>query len=348
MRAFHVDLRSDTKTRPTLAMRQAIAAAEVGDEQVGEDPSVNRLCERVAGLLDQPAALLLPSGTMCNLVAVLVHCRAGDEVIADGSSHLVTSESAGAAALAGVQVRPLAGDRGMFTAPQAAAAIRPRKHNAPVTRLVHLEQTVNRGGGAVWPLGQIAEVAAVARDAGLILHMDGARIVNAAAASGQPMSRFAAACDSVWLDLSKGLGCPVGAVLAGSNGFIEAARRWKFRLGGAMRQAGILAAAGLYALDHHLERLPEDHANARRLAERLAALPGVSLCYPVETNLVFFDVSGADTTAECLAGQLAEEGIGIGVESSTVLRAVTHLDVSRDGIDAAWQATERCLRRRAA
>jgi threonine aldolase len=343
MTRIRIDLRSDTKTRPTPGMRQAMAAAEVGDEQADEDPSVNLLCERVAELLGKEAALFLPSGTMCNQAAILVHCRRGDEIIAAEASHIVSSESAGAAALAGAQIRPLVADRGIFTAEQLANAVRSRKQNAPVSRLVHVEQTVNRGGGAVWPLATINEVAQVARGAGLSLHMDGARLLNAVAASGTSADQFGASFDSLWLDLSKGLGCPVGAVLVGGKDFIRAARSWKFRLGGAMRQAGILAAAGLYALDHHVGRLSEDHDNARRLARRLHQIEGVRLPYPVETNLVFIDIAETGRSAEALSKTLAEQGIGIGVEDKTRLRAVTHLDVDAHGVDEAADAIARWL-----
>jgi threonine aldolase len=340
---IRIDLRSDTKTRPTPGMRQAMAAAEVGDEQADEDPSVNLLCERVAELLGKEAALFLPSGTMCNQVAILVHCRPGDEIITAEASHIISSESAGAAALAGAQIRPLAADRGIFTAEQLANGIRSRKQNAPVSRLVHVEQTVNRGGGAVWPLATINEVAQVARGAGLSLHMDGARLLNAVAASATTADQFGAPFDSLWLDLSKGLGCPVGAVLAGGKAFIRAARSWKFRLGGAMRQAGILAAAGLYALDHNVVRLSEDHDNARRLARRLAQIKGIRLPYPVETNLIFIDIAETGRSADALSKALAEQGIGIGVEDKTRLRAVTHLDVDANSIDEAGEAIARWL-----
>ncbi|MDB5363272.1 MAG: threonine aldolase [Rhodospirillales bacterium] len=343
MTKLRIDLRSDTKTRPTPGMRAAMAEAEVGDEQADEDPSVNSLCERVAALLGKEAALFLPSGTMCNQIAILVHCRPGDEIIAAEASHILSSESAGAAALAGAQIRPLGADRGIFTAEQVASAIRSRKQNAPVSRLVHIEQTVNRGGGAVWPLATIEQVAKVARDAGLSMHMDGARLLNAVAASGTTAARFGACFDSLWLDLSKGLGCPVGAILAGDKTFIRAARSWKFRLGGAMRQAGILAAAGLYALDHHVERLSDDHDLAHHLAGRLAEIKGIRLPYPVETNLVFLDVAETGKGADALSKALAEQGIGIGVEGKTRLRAVTHLDVDRAGVDEAVDAIARWL-----
>lgn len=341
---IRVELRSDTKTRPSEGMRRAMAEAEVGDEQSGEDPTVNALCERVAGLLGKEAAVFLPSGTMCNAIAVAVHCRPGDEIIADASSHLFNTEAAGAAALAGAQIRPVQGDRGRFTADDVQAALRGPKRNAPRSRLVAVEQTSNRGGGAVWELAALEAIGEVARASGLSVHMDGARLLNAVVASGVSAAAFAKPCDSVWLDLSKGLGCPVGGVLAGSKPFVEEAWRWKHRLGGAMRQAGIIAAAGLYALDHHVERLADDHANARLLAEELRALRGVVLDPPEpETNLVFFDIRDVGITAPDLSRRLRAEGIAIGAESETRLRAVTHLDVGASGIGVAVEAVERIL-----
>lgn len=335
----YVNLISDTQTRPTGPMRQAMAQADVGDEQRGEDPSTNRLCERVAQLLGKEAAVFLPSGTMCNQVAVLVHCRSGEEIIADETAHIITSEGAGAAALAGAWVRPLKGRNGIFTAEQVRGAIRPRNRHAPRTRLVAVEQTSNRGGGSIWPLAAIEDVASVAREHGLALHMDGARLLNAVVASGVSARQFAAPFDSVWLDLSKGLGCPVGGVLASDATFIEEAWRWKHRLGGAMRQSGVLAAAGVYALEHHVERLAEDHANAKLFAQRIAALPGITLQPPiVETNLVFFDVSGTGLTAAQVVAGLLQRGVRIGAEGEHHLRAVTHLDVDREGVERAAAA----------
>jgi threonine aldolase len=339
-----IDLRSDTKSRPTDGMRRAMAAAEVGDEQGGEDPSVNRLCARVAELLGKEAALFLPSGTMCNAIAVAVHCRAGDEIIAADVSHLYNTEGAGPAALTGAQVRPVAGDRGRFSAAEVEEAIRTPNRHAPRSRLIAVEQTVNRGGGAVWRRVDLEAVAEVARAHGLALHMDGARLLNAVVATNVSARDYATPCDSVWIDLSKGLGCPVGAVLAGSRDFIEAAWRWKHRLGGAMRQAGIIAAAGLYALDHHVDRLAEDHANARLLADRLAAVRGVRLDpHEVETNLVFFDVGDTGWTAPALSRRLREEGVGIGAEDARRLRAVTHLDVDRAAVERAAETVRRVL-----
>lgn len=338
-RLIHVDMLSDTQTRPTAAMRDAMANAPVGDEQRGEDPSTNRLCEMVAALLGKEAAVFLPSGIMSNQIAILVHCRAGDEILADELSHVIGSEGAGAAALAGAMVRPLRGVRGVYTSDQVEQAIRPAKRNAPRTRLAVLEQTCNRGGGTIWPLETVRAVAEMAHRHDLAVHMDGARLLNAVVASGVPADHFAAHVDSVWLDLSKGLGGPVGSVLAGSAEFIEQAWAWKHRLGGAMRQSGILAAAGIFALEHHLDRLVHDHENARRFAARIAQIPGIALDPPdVQTNLVFFDVRETGHTASELAGRLMSRGIRIGQEGKYRMRAVTHMDVDCAGVDLAAEA----------
>jgi threonine aldolase len=339
-----IELRSDTKTKPSAGMRAAIANAEVGDEQSYEDPSVNALCERVAELLGKSKALLLPSGTMCNLISVMTHCRHGDEILAADISHLMSSESGGAG-LSGALIRSLPSQRGIFTAEQVTAAIRPDKINAPKTRMVHVEQTVNRGGGAVWSHAALSDVSQVARAAKLAMHMDGARIMNAVVASNTPARHFGECCDSLWFDLSKGLGCPVGGVLAGGDDFIAEARRWKFRLGGAMRQAGIIAAAGLYALDNNLERLRVDHDNARLLAEHLGNIPGVKVLEP-QTNIVFFDVSATKISAPDLSKELLAAGVRINADNKTSLRAVTHLDVDAAGVTAAAAAVERIVRGR--
>jgi threonine aldolase len=339
-----IDLYSDTHTTPTPGMRRAMADAEVGDEQMFLDPTVNRLCERVAELLGKEAAVYLPSGTMCNQIAVRVHCRQGDEVILEASAHPFHAESGGPAALAGVMMRPIQGERGMFTAEQVRAAIRPaRFRHAPRSRLLEVENTSNLGGGAVWPLTAIRGVTTVARQHGLACHMDGARLMNAVVASGVPAADYAAPFDSVWIDFSKGLGAPVGAVLAGSRDFIHEAWRIKQQIGGAMRQAGIIAAACLYALDHHVERLVDDHANARHLAEELAETRGIELDpATVETNIVWFDVRARMSAVE-LAAALKERGVLIGAFGPTRMRAVTHLDVDRAGIDAALEILRRVL-----
>src|SRR5689334_10170428 len=284
---IRINLYSDTQTRPTPAMREAMLRAEVGDEQAGNDPTVHALCDRRAALLGKEAAMFLPSGTMCNVVAIITHCRSGDEVVAHETSHILHSEGGAHAAFTGVQIMPLRGPRGMFNAEDLRAAIRPRTRYTPPQRLLEVEQTANIGGGAVWPLAQLNAVAAIAHEQGWATHMDGARLMNACVAAGIPAAEMAAGYDSVWLDFTKGLGAPLGAVLAGSGEFIDQAWRWKQRLGGSMRQAGICAAACLHALDHHVERLAEDHANAKALARGLRQILGVEVEEP-DTNLVFF------------------------------------------------------------
>jgi threonine aldolase len=335
-----VDLYSDTQTKPSPGMRKAMAEAEVGDEQRGEDPSTNALQDRIAAHLGKEAAVFLPSGTMCNQIAMLVHCRPGDEIIGADVTHVFTSEAGGASALAGAQTWPIRCERGMFSGKDVAAAIRdPGGRHNPRSRLLVIEQSVNRGGGAVWKTAQIEEVAAVAHQHGLSVHMDGARLFNAEVSAGVPAKAMTAPCDTVWVDLSKGLGCPVGGVLAGPKDFINEAWRWKHRLGGALRQSGVLAAAGLYALDHNITRLAEDHANARRLGEHVAAVPGLKLFTPtIETNIVFFDVSGAGLTSRQVYDELARRGVRMGVSYGGMIRAVTHLDVSDEDIEIAGQA----------
>jgi threonine aldolase len=341
-----VDLFSDTMTKPSEGMRRAMAEAEVGDEQKAEDPTTNRLQEMVAEMLSQEAAVFLPSGTMCNEIAYAVHCQPGDEIILDATAHGLTSEAGGPAVLARAVLSPLQGRRGVFDAAQLKGAIRAPTRYAPRSRLVAVEQTSNLGGGTVWPLALLAEVTEVAHSAGLLTHCDGARVLNAVVASGTPAPEFGRHFDSIWLDLSKGLGAPVGAVLAGPRDFIDRAWRWKQRLGGALRQSGVLAAAGLYALEHNVERLAEDHANARVLAEAIAALPGVQIePDTVETNIVIFDVSDSPLSApEIAARTLRDHGVRLCPLSPTTIRVVTHLDVSRAGIDAALEAMATVMR----
>jgi len=339
-----IDLVSDTATRPSAGMRSAMADAPVGDEQRGEDPSVNALCERVAELLGHEAALFLPSGTMCNQIALAVHCRPGDEIIAAENAHIVGTEGAGAAVFAGSFVRPIGNERGIFSAEEVEAAIRAPGVKSPRSRLVSIEQTNNRGGGSIWPLETMAAVAKTARHHELLLHMDSARLLNAVVATGTPAKDYAAPFDSVWLDLSKGLGCPIGGVLVGSRAFIEASNVWKHRFGGAMRQAGIVAAAGLYALDHNVDRLAEDHANAAAFAERIKALPGIRLVpETIDTNLVFFDVGETGMSAHDISQRLRDHGIRIGAESATRMRAVTHLDVSASDVQEAAETLKAIL-----
>jgi threonine aldolase len=342
--AIEVDLSSDTVTKPTQDMRRFMCEAEVGDEQKLEDPTVNLLQEMVAELLGKEAALFLPSGTMCNEIALRVHCRHGEEMLAHASAHPIHFEGGGPAALAGVNVRPLDGPRGQYDAATLEAAIRQDNRHMPRSRLVWVEQTSNLGGGSIWPLGRVREVTDVARRRGLATHMDGARLMNAVVASGVSAQEWAAPFDSAWIDFTKGLGAPVGAAIAGTREFIVEAWRLKQQMGGAMRQAGIIAAGGIYALRHHVKRLAEDHANARRLAEGLATLPGVALDpATVETNLVFFDLTGAIDAPGAVQGLLAR-GIRMGALGPQTIRAVTHLDVSAADIDKTLAAAREIFR----
>jgi threonine aldolase len=308
-----------------------------------EDPTVNALQERVAELLGKEAALLLPSGTMCNAIAFRLHLRpGGDEAILDRTSHPVSYEAGGPAALSGGMLNVLDGDGGIFTAAQVEEAVRPAGDRyGPRSRLVSVEQTTNVGGGRVWPLDAMRAVLDVAARHDLRTHLDGARLMNAVIASGVPPADFAGGFDTAWVDFTKGLGAPVGAVLAASRELIDEAWRYKQMMGGAMRQAGILAAAGLYALDHNVERLAEDHAHARRLAEGLAELPGIDIDVArVETNIVVFGVPDAFG----LCGELYEEGVQLAPLGPQRLRAVTHLDVNGDDIDRALTVFRRLLR----
>jgi threonine aldolase len=332
-----IDLRSDTATRPSEGMRRAIADAAVGDEQKREDPSVNELQERVAALLGQEAAIFLPTATMANQIALKLLSRPGDVLLAEEYSHVVIYEYGGAAAHAGLMTVGLPGEAGRVTPDQVRAAAEPSTKVADQrAALLSLEDTHNSSGGRVWPISLLDEVVTAAREVGLAVHLDGARLVNAAVALGEPPSAIAARFDTVTLCLSKGLGCPLGALLAGSRELMERAWREKHLFGGAMRQAGIVAAAGIYALDHNVERLAEDHLRARRLAGALfdAGLP-VDLDQ-VETNFVQVDAAplGLDR-ADALA-RLQAAGVGLSATvHPTVMRAVTHLDVTDDDIEKA-------------
>jgi threonine aldolase len=337
-----VNLFSDTQTRPTAGMRRAIAEAEVGDEQRFDDPTVNRLQERVAELLGKEAALFLPSGTMCNAIGFRLHLRpGGDEAILDRTAHPVQYEAGGPAALSGAMLRTLDGQGGIFTAEQVERAIRPAGDRyGPRSRLVSVEQTTNIGGGRVWSLEAIGAVLDVAETHDLRRHLDGARLMNAVVASGVSAADYARRFDTAWIDFTKGLGAPVGAALAGSADLIDEAWRYKQMMGGAMRQAGIVAAGALYALDHHVERLAIDHGNARLLAEGLAELEGVSIdLASVETNIVIFEVE--DAYAAC--GALWEAGVMLAPIDPRRIRAVTHLDVDRSGVERALEVMRRVL-----
>jgi len=339
MTDIRIELHSDTQTRPTPGMRKAMAEAVVGDEQKGEDPSVNRLLDMTRELFGKEDAVFLPSGTMCNQISLMLHCKPGDEILADRTAHLLNTEGGGAAVFAGSLIRPIDGDRGIFTAAQLEQNIRVVRRHTPKPRLVAIEQTSNSGGGTVWPLETIREVGAMARKHGLAMHMDGARVLNAVVASNVSARDFAEPFDTLWLDLSKGLGCPFGAVLAGSKELIDEAWQWKQRMGGAMRQAGVIAAAGIYALENNVARLAEDHVNARFFAERIAEIPGIEINPAgVETNLVFFEVGGTGLDAAQVHDRLLEHGVRIGTSGGTRMRAVTHLDVSRDQLAEAAEA----------
>jgi threonine aldolase len=336
-----INLYSDTQTKPTPAMKAAMMEAEVGDEQHGDDPTVHALCDKMAALMGKEAAMFLPSGTMCNVIAILTHCKKGDEVLAHETSHILHSEGGTHAALTGVQILPLQGARGQFTADAVRAAIRAKSRYAPPQQLLEVEQTANIGGGTVWSLQQLTEVTDVAREQGWNTHMDGARLMNACVASGVAPADMVAGFDSVWLDFTKGMGAPLGAVLCGSNEFIGQAWRWKQRLGGSMRQAGMCAAAAIYSLDHHVERLAEDHANAKALARGLRQIPGLIVEEP-ETNLVFFDIAATSISLDTFQDQMRAQGIMISGLGGRV-RACTHLDVTAPMIDEALGAIRTVL-----
>ena len=328
---IRINLLSDTQTRPTPAMREAIARAEVGDEQIGDDPTVNVLCERVADLLGKQAAVFLPSGTMCNVAATLVHCRPGDEILAHETAHIIAREGGAHAALGGFQITPLKGADGKFTPDTFRAALHPRSRYQPPQTVVSVEQTANIGGGTIWNKADLDEVVKIARSGGLATHMDGARLMNACVASGIAARDMTAGWDSAWIDFSKGLGAPVGAVIAGTRDFIDEVWRWKQRLGGSMRQAGICAAACVFALDHHVDRLTDDHANARALARGLSQIAGMEVQQP-ETNLIFFRPDGAGVSGEKMVAALRQRGVLLAIMDGRI-RACTHLDVSADMIE---------------
>jgi threonine aldolase len=340
-----IDLRSDTQTKPTTEMRQAIATAEVGDEQKREDPTVNLLEERAAELLGQEEAVYLPTATMANEIALRLHGEPGDEVLAEEHSHILIAELGGPAALSGFLTRPLPGDRGRLSPEQIRAAARLwDDRHTPLTRIVSIENTHNSSGGRVWPLEEVEAVADTCRELGLRLHLDGARLFNAAVALGIPAAEIARHGDTVTICLSKGLGCPLGALVAGSSALMVRARRFKHLFGGAMRQAGIVAAAGVYALEHNIDRLAEDHARARRLAEGLADAGLPVDPEDVETNFVQMDVAPLGLTYSDALERLHQAGVGFsGTVQPTVLRAVTHLDVTDEDIERAIELAPRAL-----
>jgi len=321
-----INLLSDTQTRPTPAMREAMARAEVGDEQIGDDPTVNLLCERVADLLGKEAAVFMPSGTMCNVAATLVHCRPGEEILAHETAHIIAREGGAHAALGGFQIMPLSGADGQFAPDTLRKALHPRSRYQPPQTVVSVEQTANIGGGTIWKKAALDEIVQIAKTAGMATHMDGARLLNACVATGISARDMAKGWDSAWIDFSKGLGAPIGGAIAGSRAFIDEVWRWKQRLGGSMRQAGICAAACVHALDHHVDRLAEDHANARALARGLSQISGFEVQEP-ETNLVFFKPGGAGVAGDKMVAELRKRGVLLAMMDGRI-RACTHLDVT--------------------
>jgi threonine aldolase len=329
-----VELRSDTFTKPSPEMRRAMAEAEVGDDVFGEDPTVNALQERVAALFGKDAALFVPTGTMGNETAIRVMTNPGDEVVLDDAAHIVAFELGGAATISHVVLRTIRGERGVLDPDDVAATIKPPSSMFSHTTLVCVENTHNYGGGTVWPFDTFRAVAKVAHERDCMVFLDGARIFNASVASGVPVGDYAAEVDALSFCFSKGLGAPIGSMLVGSSEFVARARKIRRMLGGGMRQVGVIAAAAAYALEHNVERLAEDHANARRLAEGFAdVLPGCVDPTAVETNIVFVEIGEWDALA--VSGQMWEAGVHIYPTGPHRLRAVTHLDVDRDGIERA-------------
>ncbi|HEX2279199.1 MAG TPA: low-specificity L-threonine aldolase [Candidatus Tectomicrobia bacterium] len=339
-----VDLRSDTVTKPSLGMRKAMAEAEVGDDVYHEDPSVNRLEAMVAALYGKEAALYVASGTMANQLAIRAQTHHGDEVIMERTSHPFNSEAGALAALAGVQVNLIDGKRGLMEVEQIKAVVRtPNVHHAP-TALICLENTHNRGGGSIWPLDTIRTIREFAHSVEVPMHLDGARLMNACVATGLTPKDYAQYFDSCTLCLSKGLGAPVGSLVIGSKDFIARAHRFRKQFGGGMRQAGILAAAGIYALEHNVERLAEDHLNAKRLAKGIAEIDGLDIDEKaVETNILFFHVRKPGLTVPMLLDRMKAEGVLMGGTGPNTIRAVSHLDVSKDGIDRAIEVLRKVV-----
>ena len=339
-----IDMRSDTVTRPTPAMREAMLRAEVGDDVMAEDPTINALQERVAALFGKEAALFVSSGTQANQISIKAYTQPGDEVIADAICHPVRSELGASALISGVQVAMIPTVRGVYTREAAAKLIRADHWMQPKTSLLWVENTHNAGGGTVFPLDALDGLRALSNERGIPLHIDGARIFNAVVASGIAPAEWGRRCDSLSFCLSKGLGCPVGSMLMGTREFIQRARRLRQIYGGGWRQAGILAAAGLHALDHHVERMAEDHANAKWFAERVSALQGVELVYAdTQTNLVFVDVAPSGLAAETVSQRLRERGVALAMRGGTTFRAVTHLDVTRADVEQAARALQEAL-----
>ncbi len=344
-----IDMRSDTVTRPTPAMRRAMAEAEVGDDVLGDDPTVIKLQERVAALMGKEAAVYVPSGTMANQTSIRAHCEGGDEVICHENGHIIHYETGSPAALSGVMIKGLTGRHGLFTAADVEAAFRPRSHHFSWSKLVIVENTNNRGGGTIWPLAQAESVAKKARELGMRTHLDGARIWNASVVTGIPTETWARSFDTVSCCFSKGLGAPVGSAVAGDREIIARVHRFRKMFGGTMRQSGILAAGALYALDNHVARLAEDHAAARKFAEALANMKGLSVdMEAVQTNMAFFDVDPAFGTATEFCERLKAAGLWVLPTAAHRIRSVLHLDVSKADVDRAISITAGCLKGAAA
>ena len=340
-----IDLRSDTVTKPSDAMRKAMARAEVGDDVYGEDPTVNRLQDLAAAMLGKKAAFFVPSGTMANQLSIRIQTQPGQEVIVESRSHIIRYEQGAAGALSGVQLHWVIGERGIMTAEQIEAAIRPKDPYSIRTALICLENTHNAGGGTIYPLSTIERIRAVAVRHSIPMHLDGARLFNAVAATTLPAASYAQNFETVSVCLSKGLGAPVGSlIITNDSALIEKARRFRRMYGGAMRQAGILAAAGIYALEHNIGRLKEDHDNAKRLARKLQQIPSVSInLQHVDTNIVIFDVVNHRLSPAALVAALKQEGVLINAIGGSSFRAVTHLDVSAKQIDEAAEIFARVL-----
>ncbi len=338
---FEIDLVSDNASRPTAGMRRFMCAADVGDEERGEDPTVRELEELVADLTGKAAAVFMPSGTMCNVIAFFVWCAPGDAMLLHEDTHPVYSKYAGPHIHNRLELHKLAGERGVLTGETIERALRRIASVDGAARLLTLENTHNRSGGSVWPLVQLEEACRTARAHGLATHLDGARLLNAVAASGVSAAEYCAPYDSAWIDLSKGLGCPMGAVMAGDEQFVAETREAKYLFGGVTHKAGMMAAAGIYALRHHLERLVEDHERATALANGLAGISGVELAQEsVDTNLVYFDVAASGLTAAESLARLAVAGVRMKQIDETRVRAVTHLDITSAQVTAAVAAVE--------
>ena len=337
-----IDLRSDTVTKPSEAMRQAMARAEVGDDVYGEDPTVNRLQEMAAALVGKAVALFVPSGTMANQLALRAQTQPGQEVIVESRCHMVRYEQGAGSALAGVQFHWVPGERGLMTPEQVEAAIRPKDAHTIQTALICIENTHNSGGGTIYPLAAIERIGAIARQRGLPTHLDGARLFNAVVATGTSASEYAKHFTTVSFCLSKGLGAPAGSLIATNDrDMLDKLRRFRRMYGGGMRQIGVLAAAGIYALEHNIARLKDDHDHAQRLAHLLAQIPSVTLdLKSVETNMIFFDVASSRSPADLVAA-LKAEGVLVNAVGGRTYRAVTHLDVSKDDVDRAGQIFSR-------